>query len=284
MNLQIFWKIIASEMEFESPSHTILVREIKATGLREIERFTMVELQDALKHLRRNNCVDSNGIVAECFFHARRELHEELLPVFTSMLLGKQTTFSMILKVESSRACTPKTGGPHWAQAWKRNEIWTNCCCKIYYQSRDTENQWYYQSWELATIYASEYEYKIFTRMVEKRVKPILETQLSNDKIGFRFSRSLDCCVQIYGVVGPDVVCKFEFAETALIILTTMRCSMLWRGKGVLYAYSKCIATLYHDQVGLFKHDNFRSNGVWNKKAVLSSFLFNAGLEHARIK
>ena len=169
MNLQIFWKIIASEMEFESPSHTIWVREIRATGLREIERFTMVELQDALKHLRRNNCVDSNGIVAECFFHARPELHEQLLPVFTSMLLaghvikkGKQTTFSMILKVESSRACTPKTGGPHWAQAWKRNEIWTNCCCKIYYQSRDTENQWYYQSWELATIYASECEYKNF--------------------------------------------------------------------------------------------------------------------------
>jgi len=31
-----------------------------------------------------------------------------------------------------------------------------------------------------ATIYASEYEYKTFIRMVEKRVKPILETQQSN--------------------------------------------------------------------------------------------------------
>ena len=122
------------------------------------------------------------------------------------------------------------------------------------------------------------------TRMVEKRVRPILEAQQSNDKIGFRFSRLLENCVQVYGMVGPDVVCKFEFVETALIILTTMRCLMLWRGKGVPYAYSKCIATLYHDQVGLFKHDNFRSNGVWNKKAVLSSFFFNAGLEHAIIK
>ena len=41
--------------------------------------------------------------------------------------------------VESSRACTPKNGGPHWAQAWKRNETWTNC--KIY-----TRNLVYIQS------------------------------------------------------------------------------------------------------------------------------------------
>ena len=40
---------------------------------------------------------------------------------------------------ESSRACTPKNGGPHWAQAWKRNETWTNC--KI-----DTRNLVYIQS------------------------------------------------------------------------------------------------------------------------------------------
>ena len=101
--------IFASEMGFESPSLKSLVRETNTTGFRGIERFTMVELQDALKHLRRNKCADSNGIVAECFVHGNLELHEHLLRIFNSMLVDgyvgerwKQTTFSMI----------PNTGDP----------------------------------------------------------------------------------------------------------------------------------------------------------------------------
>ena len=58
--------IFASDFGFESPRLKTLVREIKATGFEDIERFTMVALQDALKHLRRNKCADSKGIVAEC--------------------------------------------------------------------------------------------------------------------------------------------------------------------------------------------------------------------------
>ena len=90
-------------MGFESPSLKSLVRETKTTGFLEIERFTMVELQDALKHLRRNKCADSNGIVAECFVHGSLELHEHLLRIFNSMdghveERWKQTTFSMIPK------------------------------------------------------------------------------------------------------------------------------------------------------------------------------------------
>ena len=79
--------IFASEMGFESPSLKSLVRETNTTGFRGIERFTMVELQDALKHLRRNKCADSNGIVAECFVHGNLELHEHLLRTFNSMLV-----------------------------------------------------------------------------------------------------------------------------------------------------------------------------------------------------
>ena len=193
MNLHFFWKIIASEIEFESPSPTILVREIKATGLREIERFTMVKLQDAVKHLRRNDCVDSNGIVAESFCMRIPNCMNNFFPVFNSMLLaghvitkGKQTTFSTI----------PKT--------------------------RNLTNPENWRPFAFLNINKN-----FSTRMVEKRVRPILEAQQSNDKIGFRFSRLLENCVQVYGMVGPDVVCKFEFVETALIILTTMRCLML---------------------------------------------------------
>ena len=58
------------------------VREMKAKGFRESERFTVGEVQAALKHLRRNNHPDSNGIVAECFVYGSPELHEHLRLVY----------------------------------------------------------------------------------------------------------------------------------------------------------------------------------------------------------
>ena len=251
----------------------------------------MVELQDALKHLRRNNCVDSNGIVAECFFHARPGLHEQLFPVFTSMLLaghvikkGKQTTFQWYWKSSRVEPVRQKLAGPIGHRREKEMKSEQIVVAKYITnpeipKTSDITNP---ENWRPFTL--PNMTTKFLLVWLKNVWSQYWKPSNPMTKSDFVFSRSLDCCVQIYGVVGPDVVCKFEFAETALIILTTMRCSMLWRGKGVLYADSKCIATLYHDQVGLFKHDNFRSNGVWDKKAVLSSFLFNAGLEHARIK
>ena len=62
-----------------------------------------------------------------------------------------------------------------------------------------------------------------FPLMVQKRVKPILEGQQSNDQIGFRspvavgdvFAVFKNVRVfKIYSLVGPDVVCKFGFAKT----------------------------------------------------------------------
>ena len=100
-----FENIFASEIGFESPDLKSLVREMAATGFGDVEPFTMVQLQNALKHLRRNKCADSNGIVAECFVSGSLELHERLFRLFNLMLAGghveekwKHTTFSMIPK------------------------------------------------------------------------------------------------------------------------------------------------------------------------------------------
>ena len=124
-----------------------LVRETKSTGFRDVERFTMVELQDAMAHLLRNKCADSNGIVAECFVHGSLEMHEHLLRVFNVLLVDghvderwKQATFSMI----------PKTG--------------------------DFTNPGNWRPLEILNL-----TYKIFTRMVSKCVRPIL-LKLSNPK------------------------------------------------------------------------------------------------------
>ena len=81
-----FENIVASEIGFESPDLKSLVREMAATGFGDFEPFTMVELQNALKHLRRNKCADSIGIVAERFVSGSLELHERLVRLFNLML------------------------------------------------------------------------------------------------------------------------------------------------------------------------------------------------------
>ena len=104
-----FWKIcLHPKLVLNCLVSRNLAQEIEATCFRDIKRFTMLELQDALKHFRRNKRADSNGIVAECFVYGRLELHEHLLRVFNLMLVDgdveekwKQTTFSMIPKTRN---------------------------------------------------------------------------------------------------------------------------------------------------------------------------------------
>ena len=95
--------VFASEIGFESRDLKSLVREMETTGFGDVEPFTMVDLQNALKNLRRNKCADSYGIVAKCFVYGSLELHEHLLRLYNLMLVDghveerwKHTTFSMI--------------------------------------------------------------------------------------------------------------------------------------------------------------------------------------------
>ena len=74
--------IFASEIGFESPDLNSLVREMETTGFGDVEPFTMADLQNALKNLRRNKCADSCGIV-----DGSLELHEHLLRLFNLMLV-----------------------------------------------------------------------------------------------------------------------------------------------------------------------------------------------------
>ena len=70
MNMQLFLEnVFASEISCEWVRIKPFVREIKTTWVQSIKRFTLVELQGGLKHLRQNKCVDSNGIVAQCFVY-----------------------------------------------------------------------------------------------------------------------------------------------------------------------------------------------------------------------
>lgn len=98
-------KYFASEIDFESFNLNYLVRPMKTTRFWDVECFTSpcFTLQNALKHLQRNKCADSNGIVAECFAYGSLEFREHLLCLPNLLLMHghvddrrKQTTFSMI--------------------------------------------------------------------------------------------------------------------------------------------------------------------------------------------
>ena len=247
--------IFASETRFESPNLKSLVRDMKTTGFRDIERFAMVELQDALKHLRRNKCADSNGIVAECFAHGSLELHEHLLRIFNLMLVDghveerwKQTTFSMI----------PKTGDPTNPGNWRPLAI-LNITCKI------------------------------FSRMVYKRVKPILEAQQSKDQIGFRSSVGVDDAFAVFENVCsksmewsvPMWCANFDLRKAFDRIEYNALFDAL-KVQGL--PYLKLMASLYHDQVGLVQGRQFPIKRGVKQGDVLSPLLFNAGLEHAMRK
>ena len=77
---------------------------IETTGVGDVKLFTVAELKNVSKHLRRNKCADSKGIVAECFAYGCRGLREHVLRLFNLLLGGhvkerwKQITFAMIPK------------------------------------------------------------------------------------------------------------------------------------------------------------------------------------------
>ena len=94
-----FENMFASKIGFEWCNLTTLVREKKTTGFVDVKPFTMVELQNALRHPRRSKCADSNSIVAEWFVYGNLELHEHLFRLFNLILVDgcvektwKQTT------------------------------------------------------------------------------------------------------------------------------------------------------------------------------------------------
>ena len=84
---------------------------------------------------------DSNGIVAECFVHGSLELHEHFLRIFKLMLVDGHAEERW---KQTTFSMIPKTGDPTNPGNWR----------------------------PLAILNIT---YKIFTRMVYKRVKPILE-------------------------------------------------------------------------------------------------------------
>ena len=99
------WKIFlenifASEIGFDSPS-------LKKFGMMNVSPW--LNPQDALQHLRRNICADSNGIVTECFVHWSLESHDHLLPLFIVWYW-----WTVTLRKDGSKQLFQWTNPGHW--------------------------------------------------------------------------------------------------------------------------------------------------------------------------
>ena len=133
--------------------------------------------------------------------------------------------------------------------------------------------------------------FKIFTRTVYKRVKPILEAQQSKDQIRFRSSVGVDDAFAVlenvcsksmeWSVVmwcaGLDLRKAFDRIEYNALFDA-------FKVQGVPHAYLQLIVSWYHDQIGLVQGRQFPIKRGVKQGDVPSPLLFNAGSEHAMRK
>ena len=139
-------------------------------SLRALPRFTLKELQNALKHMSLNKCGDQDGIYFEMIKYGSERLHTIYLTLINTLISSgstddswRHTLFTMI----------PKAGDLTQASNYRPIAI-------------------------LSTFY------KIFARMVYSRLLPLLDSHQSNDQCGFRPGMRLDDAL----VVAETVISK----------------------------------------------------------------------------
>ena len=128
------------------------------TACQMLNLFTILELQVVLKEMRRNKCADTGGLVAECFIYGNLDLHKCLLDVFNNMLAVGRFDASWSHTVFTM---LPKGGNLLSPSNWR-------------------------------PIAVLKITYKIFARLVYKRLRPTLERHQSKDQVGFRPCTSVE--------------------------------------------------------------------------------------------
>ena len=150
--------IFASDTGFNSDELRALLEETSANGLPDVEPFTILELQVVLKEMKWNKCADTSGLVAECFIYGNLDLHKCLLDVFNNMLAVGRFDASWSHTILTM---LPKGGNFLSPSNWRPIAVF-----KI--------------------------TYKIFAKLVYKRLRPTLERHQSKDQVGFRPCTSVE--------------------------------------------------------------------------------------------
>ena len=126
--------------------------------LREIDLFTMDELVNALKVLSKGKCADKHGVVLEMLAQGGDTIKHILLRKYNDVLQGGvfPSDWSELIFV-----MLPKSGDLRDAHNWRPVAI-------------------------LDVVY------KVFAKMVHKRILPYLDPQISDEQMGFRTACGVD--------------------------------------------------------------------------------------------
>lgn len=237
---------------YESPSPSI---PIDLSRIAEIPPFKMHEFQYALKFMRNRKGADKTNIVAEMIKHAGPRVHQVLLDMYNQILSSGCVPDNWHVTIFTM---LPKNGDLSDASNWRPIAI-------------------------LPILY------KLFAKLLHKRLKYILEREQSDEQFGFRPHRRIDDVFTILeDVIGkcnewnlPLWMASLDLKKTFDRIEFGFLFEAL-RIQNVPEPYIQLLAVLYNNQTGSVngsRYFNIR-RGV-KQGDIISPMLFNAGLEIA---
>lgn len=231
------------------------LRDLAAQGFAEIEPFTMPELQKAISKMKNRKCADEGGLVADMFKQASRQFLECLLEAFNRMLAAGELDSSWRRTLFTM---IPKSGDRKDPANWR----------------------------PIAVLRVS---YKMFSRLVHDRLKPILEQHQSPDQRGFRPKcMAEDAFLVFEGVTSKSIEWNLPLWMASLDLkkaFDRVEYPALFealRAQGVPSEYLALLAEMYRGQSGhLREAEDFQIGRGVKQGDVISPLLFNAALESA---
>lgn len=224
-----------------------------------VPEFTMEEIRQELKQMSKNKAADSTGLVIEMLQEGSDLLMQTILDIFNQLLKP----------------------APETPTAWKESRV------IVLFKKGDPRQADNYRPITLLSIM-----YKLFSRMLNKRMKHVLDAAQPPDQAGFREGFGVEdhlftMALLIEASVEFNVplwACAVDFRKA----FDTVSHGLLWEAladQGVPKAYIRILAKLYENQVGRIVADRtskeYKIRRGTKQGDPMSPKLFNAVLEKA---
>ncbi len=247
--------IFSTDSIFSQGSLAEYMREQSQSRGEHVERFTQIELERAIRAMKNRRCGDESGIVAEMFKNASDKLLNCLLQIFNEML-----------------------------QTGVLEPSWRHTLFKMLPKSGDLQQA---SNWRPIAILRI--TYKIFSRLINHRLRSALESRQAADQVGFRRGYSVDdAFVVLDSICGKTLEWQLPLWCASLDLrkaFDRIEYAPLFealRAQGVEQKYIALLAQIYSEQDGRINGAPvFQIQRGVKQGDVISPLLFNAGLELA---